>query len=103
MSTKRKRPWSDANPDLRRQVQMPSPPIEVIEQELWSLLSPESFKPLRLSQGKNAQQLRERILTLPVMMAVVLSLVYRRIPGLSELLRVLQSEGLLWVGALQVS
>lgn len=36
-------------------------------------------------------------------MAVVLSLVYRRIPGLSEVLRVLEQEGLLWVEPLKVS
>lgn len=103
MSNKSHRSWRDSNPDLRRQVQMPAPAIEVIEQELWSLVSPESFKPLRLSEGKKGKKLRERILTLPVMMAIVLSLVYRRIPGLSELVRVLQSEGLLWVGVVPVS
>jgi len=37
------------------------------------------------------------------MMAVVISLVYRQIPGLSEILRVLESEGLLWVEPLSVS
>jgi hypothetical protein len=49
------------------------------------------------------KKLRDRLLTLPVMMAVVLSLVYRRIPGLSEVLRVLEQEGLLWVEPLKVS
>ena len=92
----RSRPWSDANPDLRRQTQLPTVPIEQIEQRLYELLSPGSFKPLRQVLGKEQQRLRERILTLPVMMAVVLSLVYRRIPSLSELLRVLRLEGLLW-------
>jgi hypothetical protein len=37
------------------------------------------------------------------MVAVVLSLVYRQINGLSELLRVLSQEGLLWVEPCQVS
>ena len=37
------------------------------------------------------------------MMAVVLSLVYRRISGLSEVVRVLESEGLLWVDPFKVS
>jgi hypothetical protein len=37
------------------------------------------------------------------MMAVVVSLVYRRIPSLSEVLRVLEVEGLLWVEPLKVT
>ncbi|MHC5819538.1 MAG: hypothetical protein ACYT04_27585, partial [Nostoc sp.] len=53
-------------------------PIEQIEKELFSLLLPTSFKPLRFCSVKDDQKLRERILTLPVMMAVVLSLVYRQ-------------------------
>ncbi|NJK77207.1 MAG: hypothetical protein HC786_24685 [Richelia sp. CSU_2_1] len=42
-------------------------------------------------------------MTLPVMMAVVLSLVYRIISGLSEVVRVLELEGLLWVKPFKVS
>ncbi|MBD1927141.1 IS4 family transposase [Trichocoleus sp. FACHB-90] len=99
----RKRPRLPGNPDLRRQTQVPCPPIEEIEQQLYSLLSPQSFKPLRLAKGKDNKRWRERILTLPVMMAVVLSLVYRRIPSLREVLRVLALEGLLWLEALPVS
>ena len=44
-----------------------------------------------------------RILTLPVMMAIVLSLVYRQIPGLREVQRVLSQSVLLWVEQLEVS
>jgi len=65
------------------------------------LLNPGSFKPLRFAPGE--KKLRDRLLTLPVMMAIVISLVYRQIPGLSEILRVLESEGLLWVEPLVVS
>jgi len=99
----RSRPWSSANPDLRRQTQVAAPAIEPLEQELYNLLSPGNFKPLRLERDKDNKRLRERILTLPVMMAVVLSLVYRQIAGLSEVVRVLNEEGLLWVERLQVS
>ena len=99
MSQKRPRTWG--NPDHRRQTQLPAPPIAQIEQQLFSLLTPGSFKPLRLAQGEKKR--RDRLLTLPVMMAIVVSLVYRQIPGLSEILRVLESEGLLWVEALSVS
>ena len=99
MSHKRPRSWG--NPDLRHQTQVPAPPIAQIEQQLFSLLTPGCFKPLRLAQGEKKR--RDRLLTLPVMMAVVLSLVYRQIPGLSEILRVLHLEGLLWVEPLSVS
>lgn len=80
MSHKRPRSWG--NPDLRHQTQVPAPPIAQIEQQLFSLLTPGSFQPLRLAQGEKKR--RDRLLTLPVMMAIVVSLVYRQIPGLSE-------------------
>ncbi|MHC5726607.1 MAG: hypothetical protein ACYTXY_21215 [Nostoc sp.] len=80
MSTKR--PARKGNPDLRQQApctstalrvrqslqrgeppQRAGSPIEQIEKELFSLLSPTSFKPLRFCSGKDDQKLRERILT----------------------------------------
>jgi hypothetical protein len=99
----RKRPARKGNPDLRQQKHIPAPPIEEIEKQLYSLLSPGSFKPLKLCSGKDEKKLRERILTLPVMMAVVLSLVYRQIPGIREVGRILSEEGLLWVERIEVS
>lgn len=98
-----KRPARTGNPDLRQQKHVPAPPIEQIEKELFSLLSPTSFKPLKFCSGKDDRKLRERILTLPVMMAVVLSLVYRQIPGIRELGRILSQEGLLWISPIQIS
>ncbi len=97
----RKRPARAGNPDLRRATQVPGPEIASIEAKLWYWLTPESFKPSNLRSGD--KKLRDRLLTLPVMMAVVLSLVYRRISGLSEVVRVLESEGLLWVDPFKVS
>ncbi len=44
----RKRPARTGNPDLRQQKQVPMPPIEEIEQKIYSLLSPLNFKPLKL-------------------------------------------------------
>lgn len=99
MSQKRPSTWG--NPERRHQTQLPAPAIEQIEQQLFSWVSPGSFKPLR--DVETQQKLRERLLTLPVMMAVVVSLVYRRIPSLSEVLRVLEIEGLLWVEPLKVT
>ena len=97
------RPFSDANPDLRRRPQFPSPPIAEVERQLWQWLSPATFKPTAGERNTDGKRLRNRLLTLPVMVAVVLSLVYRQINGLSELLRVLQMEGLLWVEPIAVS
>lgn len=99
----KKRPRSFGNPDLRRQVQLTTPPVEEIERQLYSLLSPESFKPLKDCRGKDNKKLRSRVLTLPVMMAIVVSLVYRRIPGLREVNRVLAQFGLMWVKPCVVS
>jgi hypothetical protein len=99
----RSRPFSDANPDLHRRPQCPSPPIEEVERQLWQWLSPATLKPKVGERNTDGKRLRNRILTLPVMVAVVLSLVYRQINGLGELLRVLRLEGLLWVEPLLVS
>ncbi|MBE9143368.1 IS4 family transposase [Planktothrix mougeotii] len=91
------------NADLRHQSQMAGPPLEVLEKELYRLLTPENFKPLKESRGIQEKKLRSRVLNLPVMMAVVMGLVYRRIAGLRELLRLLTEEGMLWIEPMQVS
>lgn len=89
------------NPDFRHRTDFPLPPIEEIEKRLIAVLTPGAFAPRRMADQKN--KLRERILTLPVMVAIVVSLVWRKIPSLSEVLRILQIEGLLWVEAMKVS
>ncbi|MDC0832145.1 Mobile element protein [Geitlerinema sp. FC II] len=99
----RGRPWSDANPDLRRRCHVPSPEVKEIESLLLKSLTPGSFKPLKGQLGNHGKPMRDRLLTLPVMVAIVLSLVYRNIPGLSELCRVLKQEGLLWVPPMPIS
>ena len=101
----RNRPRRQGNPDLRQQKHIPAPPLEEIEKRIFSLLSPVSFKPLKSYTNKQEQKkkFRDRILTLPVMMAIVVSLVYRQIPGLREAIRVLSQEGLLWIEPMIVS
>ena len=58
----------------------------------------ELVHPATLAQVDYFHQLglRERILTLPVMMAVVLSMIWRQIGSVQELTRVVQEESLLW-------
>lgn len=93
MSNYNKRKRLNNNPDFRPRTNLPAPPIEEIEQRLRSLLTPNSFASARLTFQE--MELRERILTLPVMVCFVVSLVCRQIPSMSELLRVCQREGLL--------
>ena len=49
------------------------------------------------------QGLRQRTLTLPVMMAFVLSLIWRQIGSISELARLVKTEALLWAEPMKVS
>lgn len=90
------------NPDLRRRLSVPAPSNEELEARLRDWLSPGTFANLKTVRDKT-RQLRDRVLTLPVMCAIVLSLVYRQISGLSEVLRLLEQDGLLWVEAKRVT
>jgi hypothetical protein len=47
--------------------------------------------------------LRERLLTLPVMVALVLSMIWRQVGSVATLLRLLTTEGFLWTAPVQVS
>jgi Transposase DDE domain len=90
------------NPDLRRRVNVPAPSNEELEARLRDWFSPGTFANLKTVRDKT-RQLRDRVLTLPVMCAIVVSLVYRQVSGLSEVLRLLEQEGLLWVEAKRVT
>lgn len=48
-------------------------------------------------------KLRARVLTLPVMVAAVLTLIWRDVPGVTELGRLLETEGFLWCEKIKVS
>src|SRR5215212_7927717 len=84
----------------RRQRPTVAPPDPVLEQHLTELVHPVTLAQVAAYQ---ALGLRERVLTLPVMLAFVLSLIWRQLPGVSETVRVLGREGLLWVDRLPVS
>ena len=90
------------NPDFRHRVNVPAPPNSEIESRLFELLSPGTFANLKGVKDKE-RSLRQRILTLPVMAAIVLSLVYRQVQHLTDVLRMLEVEGLLWVEQTKVS
>lgn len=77
-----------------------APPDAVIEAQLTELVHPATYAQVA---AFHALGLRERILTLPVMMAFVLSLIWRQVGSVSEAVRVLQQEGMLWTSPQQVT
>jgi hypothetical protein len=77
-----------------------APPDEQIEARLAELIHPATYAQVATF---HALGLRERILTLPVMMAFVLSLIWRHLGSVSEAVRVLQEEGMLWTSPQQVT
>ncbi len=88
------------NPDHARRRDTPLPSDPEIARRLQELVRPVA---LAHTPQYRADGLRERVLTLPVMVALVLSLIWRRIPGVRALKRVLARESLLWVEPLEVS
>ena len=90
-----------AREEFRRRIQFPVPSIPEIEARLHEVLSPALLDPRQRSEP--ALHLRNRILTLPVMVAIVLSLVWRQLTSLGGVLRLLAQEGLLWTEAITVS
>ena len=75
-----------------------APPDEHIVARLTELIHPAT---LRLVSYYQQLGLRERLLTLPVMVALVLSLIWRQFSGVSELVRIIRAETLLWVPPLR--
>jgi hypothetical protein len=88
------------NPDHARRRQTPAPTDAEIEQRLHDLVKPAVFAEIAHYQ---ALGLRQRILTLPVMVAVVLAMLWRQIPGVCALQRTLAYERVLWTTPRQVS
>ncbi len=76
------------------------PSAPQVEARLTELIHPATFAQVAAYQ---AMGLRERILTLPVMVAFVLSLIWRQLGSVTEAVRVLQEEGMLWVQPKAVS
>lgn len=89
-----------SNQVARGQKQPTLPPDEQTAQRIKEVIHPAT-----LAQVGYYQQLglRERTLTLPVMVALVISLVWRQFASVSETLRVLETEGLLWADPIKVS
>jgi hypothetical protein len=84
----------------RSKHQPAAPPPQEVEQILNQIIQPATFSLLKLYQEMG---LRTRILTLPVMLAFVLSLIWRQIGSVREAVRVLNEDGLLWLPPLKIS
>ena len=73
---------------------------QAISQQLEDLVKPCVYNQLAYYRGL---QMRARILSLPLMLAAVLTLVWRQVPSVRELNRMLAREDLLWAKAVKVS
>ncbi len=84
----------------RRKRPLSAPPDEQIVARLTDIVHP-----ITLNQVAHFHQLglRERLLTLPIMVALVLSLIWRQVGGVSDLVRLVLDEMVLWVPPLKVS
>jgi Transposase DDE domain len=103
-----KSPKRRPHTDFRHRSQIPMPAVEEVEQHLTDLLSPSLLAPRQLERRDPRQpqrliRMRQRLLTLPVMVALIVSLVWRRMPAVAEVQKVLAREGLLWTPPLRVS
>jgi hypothetical protein len=106
MAHKQTRPRS--HPDFRHRSQSPLPAVDDVEQRLLDVLSPSLLAPRQLERRDPRQpqrliRMRQRLLTLPIMVAIIVSLVWRRVPSVAEVQKVLTREGLLGMAPLQVS
>ena len=88
------------NRDHGKKTQRPMVENEVIANQLEVLLTP------AITNQENYYRqlkLRDRILNLPLMVAAVLTLLWRDVAGVTELTRILAREGFLWCKTTQVS
>ena len=87
------------NPDHVRRRNRPSPSNEEIEGRLEELVSPAVNSQLAYYSQLG---LRNRILSLPLMVASVLTILWRQVPSVNELTKLLGREDLLWCKAVKV-
>jgi len=91
--------------EFRHRSQIPMPAVEEVEQRLMDVLSPSLLAPRQLERRDPRPphrliRMRQRLLTLPVIVAIMVSLVWRRLPSIAEVQQVLAREGLLGVAPL---
>lgn len=88
------------NPDHVRRTNRPSPDNAVIEERIKSLLTPAVDAQLAYYRQLGH---RNRILGLAVMVAAVAMLIWRQVPSVCELAKMLAREDVLWIPRVKVS
>jgi Transposase DDE domain len=88
------------NRDHARPRNQPNPSDRETEARLTELVNPLTYA--LVNQYHNLG-LRERILTLPVMVAMVLTMIWRQVPSVSELVKMVARDSLLWTPPIEVS
>jgi len=88
------------NADHVRRTNRPSPDNAVIAERLKSLVTPAVFGQMAYYRSLG---LRDRLLSLPVMVAALLLLLWRQVPSVCELARLLGREDLFWTPKITVS
>lgn len=91
---------AEGNSDHARRTHVPAPADRDIEQRLTELVKPAVFAELAYYRQLG---MRSRLLDLPVMVALVLAMLWRRVPGVCTLQRMLARERILWLQPSQVS
>jgi Transposase DDE domain len=86
--------------DHARNRSQPNIDNEIINKQLEDLVKPCVYSQLAYYRSLG---MRERILSLPLMLAAVLTMVWRQVPSARELNRMLARENLLWAKATKVS
>src|ERR671932_2787786 len=99
-SSNPRRKRATANPDHARRTHVPAPADTAVAERLEHLVKPAVFAELAYYRQLG---MRNRLLSLPVMVAVVLTLIWRRVPGVCTLTRMLNRERLLWTQPTKVS
>lgn len=91
---------ASGNPDHARRRQVAAPSDDEIERRLNDTVKPVVFAEL---DHYRRLGLRNRILNLPVMVSLVLAMLWRHIPGVVTLQRMLARERILWTQPTQIS
>src|SRR5215211_4756685 len=99
-SPNRNRRRLHVNPDHARRTHVPAPSDAEIERRLNDLVKPAVYAELDYYRSLGH---RNRLLGLPVMVALVLALIWRRVPGVCTLQRMLARERILWTEPTKVS
>ena len=96
---KRRRPV-ELSRDHARPRGVPGPTSAAIDDHLATLIQPAIFAQ---EDAYRRLGLRDRVLALPAMTAIVLTIIWRQVPSVNEVVRLLEREGVLWTPAIRVS